>query len=393
MQRARSFLPITSIAYFGFIVIGLLTGAIGVLLPSMISDYHVNKSIIGLLLMISSLGYFLSAMYSGTLAQKLGTYRYVALCALIMLISCLLIALRLPFIGLILADSALSFGMGGIDAGVNNIVVTLPNSSGRLNALHGYFGVGALLGPLIASSLLTLHWAWQQIFLIWAGLSFLLLLGGLLLARKMPQPRVEQQEEQKPQNNVLALALRTGMVWLGMLFLFVYVGIEGSVGTWNYSFSLESGHLDPLLAGWIASGYWLGLTAGRFLVNPLRSWLHFSTATLIYGCLTGIALGLVLVWLLSGPLAIFAGFILIGLFLGPIFPAMIGVMPKLVSAELAASAIGLLVGTGVIGGALFPLVTATLAQAFGIWMLLPTILVLTIVMYPLWWRLIRNQQH
>jgi fucose permease len=61
--------------------------------------------------------------------------------------------------------------------------------------------------------------------------------------------------------------------------------------------------------------------------------------------------------------------------------------PKLVPARLGPSAIGMLVSVSIVGLALFPWVAGVLAQAVGIWTLLPYALVLTVSMLAVWYLL------
>src|SRR5712692_4734044 len=64
-------LPV-GLAFFGFALVGTNGGANGVLLPSLSAFYHVGDAVIGLLFLVSSLGYFLSALSSGLLTERLG---------------------------------------------------------------------------------------------------------------------------------------------------------------------------------------------------------------------------------------------------------------------------------------------------------------------------------
>ena len=378
------------LAFFAFILIGAYAGATGVLLPSQIIDYHVDKSTIGLLFFTFSTGYFLSAISAGSLSQKLGQYGYLTSGTMTFLISCLVFSLKPPFLLLLVANSILGFGLASIDVGFNAVITMLPRSTQLLNYLHGFYGTGALLGPLAASTLLTIHWHWNSIYLIWGGLSLPVLIGCLILLRSRTGNVPMQQIEHQTTGNVLAAALKFGAVWLGALFLFLYAGAEIGVGTWSYSFLLEERHLGTLPAGWIVSGYWLGLTLGRFLVNILTRWLHAGIVARIYGCLAGVALGLVLVWSLPGAPAAALGFCLVGFSLGPIFPATVAVLPGALPGRLVDSAIGFLFASSVIGGALFSWLAGTLAQSFGTWTLLPVVLTLTALMCSNWWKLTRQ---
>ena len=162
------------------------------------------------------------------------------------------------------------------------------------------------------------------------------------------------------------------------------------MGNWSYTFLLEDRHQATLQAGWIVSAYWLGLTLGRFLVNPIAERFQMSVEAVVYCSLVGTGMGGLLIWLLPGGLAATLGIGLIGFFLGPVFASMIVVIPRLVPSSLVPSTIGLLLGTSVIGGAFFPWLVGTLAQYVGIWMLLPSILTLTILMCVNWWTMMKK---
>jgi fucose permease len=72
---------------------------------------------------------------------------------------------------------------------------------------------------------------------------------------------------------------------------------------------------------------------------------------------------------------------------------MIAVVPRLVHSHLIPSAIGLLIGISLIGGALFPWLVGALAQYTGLWVLLPVLHVLTILMCANWWAITRWALH
>src|SRR5207302_10182182 len=122
---------------------------------------------------------------------------------------------------------------------------------------------------------------------------------------------------------------------------------------------------------------------GRFTLQNLAERLGVGTKGLMYACMTGIVIGLLLIWLV--PLAATAalGFCFIGFSLGPIYPLTVAITPKLVPARIGPSAIGLLVSVSIVGLALFPWVAGVLAQTLGIWTLLPYTLVLTVGMLAL----------
>jgi fucose permease len=188
----------------------------------------------------------------------------------------------------------------------------------------------------------------------------------------------------------LTRALRHPAVGLAALFLCLYVGVEVTVGNWSFSLLTEVNGQGDLLAGYVVSGYWLGLTIGRFVINTLASRAGLGLTTMLYGCLAGVILAVALTWWEPTGLLAALGFALVGFFLGPVFPTVIAVTPRLLPERLVSSAIGLLVGASVVGGALFPWLAGAIAQGLGLSSLLPYLLVLAVLQTGAWWAIARR---
>lgn len=382
-------LPI-GLAFFGFVLVGMNSGANGVLLPSLSAFYHVGDAVIGLLFLVSSAGYFLSALSSGPLMERLELRWVLLLGAATFLLGLLGFGLELPFVLLLPSRLLLGFGVGIIETGLNIYVTAIPRHTVLLNYLHAFFGVGALVGPLGASAILALSWGWNSVYFLLVGLCLPLLVGfGILFGSRRPAA-ASPEDEQHVSGNVLGAALKIPIVWLATFFLLMYVGVEVSLGNWSYSFLLEDRHQGTVLAGWIVSGYWLGLTLGRFTLQNLAERLGVGIKGLMYACITGIVIGLLLIWLVPSAAIAALGFCFIGFSLGPIYPLTVAITPKLVPTRIGPSAIGLLVSVSILGLALFPWIAGVLAQVIGIWSLLPYTLALTIVMLGAWRGLARH---
>jgi fucose permease len=378
--RANATIPLS---FGAFILIGANDGALGVLLPSIRAHYQVNNATIGMFFLCSTVGYLIASFNNGPLIEKLGNRLFLMVGTAIFLLGVSILSLMPPFV--VLLGAGLLLGMGGamLDAGLNSYIAALPRSTAMLNYLHAFYGAGAWLGPVVASSLLALQWGWNSVYLVWGGLSIVLLLGlGIFFGNG------SRQEKLPAAGNVLATALRLRVVWLGALFLLFYVGSEVSLGSWSYSFLTEERHGALLLTGWVVSGYWLGLTVGRLALARVAQ--RIGAQRLIELCLVGVVVGLLLVWLVPVEIVAASALWLIGFSLGPIFPTTIALMSRLVSARILPSAIGFLASLGSMGGALFPWLAGNLAQRVGLWSLLPFVIVLTIFMLGLWLALQRQ---
>jgi fucose permease len=297
------------------------------------------------------------------------------------LLSVVMLSLMPPFFVFLLILLPLGFGMATLDAGLNAYIAGLPRNTAQLNYLHAFYGAGALLGPIVASTILAIGLGWNNVYVVWAALS-LLLLTGFALAFKVQRATSEDGKKAEARSNVLFTALRLRIVWIAALFLLFYVGTEVSLGSWSYSFLTEERHGSTLIMGWVVSGYWAGLTLGRLTLAKVAQ--RIGEKRLIQSCLAGIIVGILLVWLVPISAVSAIGLCLVGFSLGPIFPTTIALMSKFVSSRLLPSAIGFLASLGSLGGALFPLLAGNLAQAIGLWSLLPYIITLTIFMLCLW---------
>ena len=383
--------PQLGTAFFGFVLIGVASGAWGVLLPSLSAYYNVDKSVVGLLFFASAVGYFLSALSTGFLTAKLGQRWYLVTGTATFMLCCVLLALKPPFALVLFIRLFQGMATGILEAGLNLFVAALPNNTALLNYLHAFYGVGALVGPLIASTILALSWGWNTAILAWTFLALPLLIGLLALFRHQSSGAAHEGQTGEGENGLLA-ALKIPVVWFATLFLLFYVGVEVSLGSWGYTFLLENRHESDLLAGGIVSGYWLGLTLGRFILNNIAGRLRLGLSRLMYTCMGGIVLGILMIWLIPGVVASAVAFCLTGLSLGPIYPSTVALVPDIVPSRMVSSAIGFLVGLSILGVALFPWIAGTLAQYTGIWSLLPYSVGLTVIMLALWWTIRRRSQ-
>jgi fucose permease len=377
------------LAFSAFILIGMNDGAFGVLLPSLQTYYSVDKATIGLLFLTSAAGYLVAAFSSGLLLEWLGRKRYLTLGPAVLLTGAALFSLKPPFIVGLASTLLIGFGVAIIDAGLNTYIASLPRNTALLNYLHAFYGVGALLGPIVASSVLAFGWQWNTVYYLWFGISLVLLFSFGLIYNQATTPTTDfHSDSTKGESNVLAAALKLRVAWLAALFLLFYVGTEVSLGNWSYSFLTEDRHEAALLSGWVVSGYWLGLTIGRLTLGHIGQ--RIGNRRLIQGCLAGVAIGVVLAWLVPIGLVTALALWLTGFSLGPIFPTTIGLISERVTPRLVPSAIGFAASLGSMGAAFFPWLAGNLAEAVGLWTLLPYVVALSTIMFAIWLMLNRK---
>jgi fucose permease len=78
------------------------------------------------------------------------------------------------------------------------------------------------------------------------------------------------------------------------------------------------------------------------------------------------------------------GLVLLGFFLGPIFPTTMAVVPRLAPAELGPTAFGVMNTGSVVGGSGLPWLAGTITQGTGMGALLPFCVVLAVIQLAVW---------
>jgi fucose permease len=369
------------------VLIGVNVGASGVLLPEQIADYGVDKATIGLIFFTSSAGFVVAGAAAGGLIHRLGTRTTLLIGGGAFAVGTLYMAARPPFAAFVAVQVLAGFGTGVLESVLNAYLAGLPRATTRLNRLHAFFGVGALLGPLMAAWVLGFA-AWTIVKLLIAVAAVPLVVGFLLT---YPRHAPEQAEPDalggRSGRGLLGAALREPGVLLGALLLTVYVGLELGVGNWAFSYLTEErGHGD-VLAGYTVSAYWFGLTLGRFLISPVATRFGLSPVGMMHACMAGVAASTVVAWLVPGVAAATAGLALLGFFLGPIFPTTMAVAPDVTVPRLVPTAIGVMNAGSVAGGSALPWLAGAIAQGVGVWTLMPFALVLAFMQWAVWWRM------
>ena len=378
------------LSFSSFALVGLSVGIGGVILKSLSTYYHVGDAVLGTLFIVLYLSYSLSSFFCGPLAQRLSLRWLLVGGTILFLFSMGGFILQVPFALLEISYIFLGLGTGIIETGFNIFISAIPRRTSLLNYLHAFFGVGTIFGPLLATGILALHWGWNIIYVVLA--SFILLhLGSILLFLGSPalenNPSGEQASTQRP---VFREALTQHRVWLSALFLLVYSGVEICAGSWGYTYLVDTHALGVLAAGWAVSGFGIGLTVGRFLIQPLAERKEISVTTLMYILIGGAIVSLLIAWLIPFGLLRGIGFCLLGLSLAPIYPLTIALVPKLVPERLVPSAIGVLVSVSISGLAVLPWLAGVLAQFRGIWTLMPYLLLLVLILFAFWSYLARE---
>lgn len=339
-----------ALSFYAFIAIGMAEGGLGVLIPSIQATYHLTPATVTLLFLSQLSGYIVAAIASSLLSSRLGLARMLLLAAVLLTSALIIYAFSPLWSVMVAAGILLGLGIGLIDAGINTYIASDQRHADLTGILHAFYGIGALLGPAIATTLLAIDLEWRQIYQVFAAVvaGVIIGMGWAVLYRYAPMRRQHTHSTASAGLN-LRVALRTPIVVMAGLLLMIYVGMESSVGNWAYSVQAVGRGTSTMLAGYSVSAYWFGLTLGRLAMGRLVRQLGANR--LLDGCLGLLAIALLIWWQLPS-----AWFVLpvIGFALGPIFPTTIWLMPQRVATALVPAAIGFMTSVASLGAATIP---------------------------------------
>lgn len=355
------------IIYLAFISLGLPDSLLGSAWPVMWPDIGAAQSSAGVLSMVVAAGTIVSSLISGVMLRRLGTGK-------VTLISCFLTAGALlgfsaapSMVWLIILGIPLGLGGGAVDAALNHYVAEHYKAH-HMNWLHCFWGVGATLGPIIMSSFISGHNSWRGGYTAVSIIQFslvVILFFSLPLWKKVAVIRSPEsvhtelpaREEKSPMSGQAARTPKAKVLQIKGVkatltaFLF-YCGVEMMVGLWGASYLVDAKEISAeTAAGWI-SLYYGGITIGRLVTGFITMKVHNRTLIRL-GQLVAILGGVLLALPLSGS-SFFAGFILIGLGLAPIYPGLIHETPARFGAEHSAKLIGYQMAVAYTGTTLLP---------------------------------------
>ncbi len=379
------------VAYLLFILVGISAGINAPLLLAQMADYGVGRATIGLTFFTFSAGFVAAGATSGPLIHRFGTRAALLVGGGAFVVAGLVTATRPAFVVFVGLQIVMGYGIGLIESVLNAHLAARPNAATLLNRLHAFFGVGALLGPIAAAAMLRVtQWPIVILALTIVGVPVLIAAWYTYPERALDPLRATASEGGRRGQGLVPAVLRLPAVLLGATMLTVYVGLEIGVGNWGYGFLVDGRGASDLLAGSTVSAYWFGLTLGRFVISPVATRMGLTKIGMAYVCLVGVVGASAVTWLLPASAVAAVGFVLLGFFLGPVFPTTMAVAPDLTEARLAPTAIGVMNAGSVVGGSLFPWLAGALGQGIGVWTLLPWTFLLAVAQLLIWWRMVRH---
>lgn len=368
---------------------GLSDSAPGALIPYMEKQYHLSYALVSLIFVGQACGFLIGTPITHPLDLRLGRGRTLTLAEGLLMGAFIILVCRPPFAVIVLAFLTLGLGMA-LNLSLNNVfVANLARSTTLLGWFHGAYGIGATIGPLMATGLVSSHRNWSTYYAIPLAIVACALISAFWTFRRYERDNPSLALIHRTTSGasvskmrLLKESLKNRTTLLGALFIFAYQGAEVSISGWVISFLITYRGASPSRAGFVTAGFWAGVTLGRFvLAQPCHK---IGEKTAVFGLVIGAACCQLLVWLVPSFIGEAVAVSIVGLLLGPVYPCSTAVFSRLIDRRLQVNSLTVISALGFGGAAVAPFFTGLLAQQMGTWVLHPICIGLFGVMMASW---------
>ena len=377
-------------------VISFVTNLIGPLMPTIISDFHLSLGMAGFLPFSFFLAYGLISIPAGALVEARGPRATLLAAFALNLAGCLAISLHPVYAVVIAGLFVIGLGMAMLQVVINPLMRTTGGEAHfAFFAVMAQlvFGLASYVSPFVYSALMrqpgaaTRPLVWVQFY--WAFVVVYLIMIAVTASLRIPSLTLTDSERSGSVATYRQLfGERT--VQLFFLGIIAYVGTEQSLADWMSQFLSTYHHFSPTREGARAVGLFWGLMSVGCLVGLVL--LRLLDAKLVLAVFTTLAIGCVGVALFGPAEVALLAFPASGFFLSVMWSIIFSLALNSVRAHHGAFS-GILC-TGILGGAVVPLLVGMLGDRFGLRLAMLTVFVTLgfILSIAFWARpLIRNE--
>jgi MFS transporter, FHS family, L-fucose permease len=371
------------LVFLTFFAISLLTNILGPILPDIISSFHVSMTAAGFLAFAFFIAYGVMSIPAGFLVERFSEKPVMIFAFLAGAMGSLSFALFPGYRVAFASWFVIGAGMAVLQVAINPLLrVSGGEEHYAFNSALAQlvFGSASFLSPRIYSYLvLNLtnpsanqnallrvmrritppNLPWASIYWIFAAAALAMMF--VLMMSKFP--RVQHTDEESAGSFQMYRSLvRQGVVWMYFLAMFAYVGCEQGTADWISNFLYRYHGFDPHTVGATAVSWFWGLLTLGCLGGMLLLKIFDSRKVLIGACVGALCC---LTAALFGPANISViAFPAIGLFASVMWPIVVSLALNSV-AEYHGSFAGIL-GTGIIGGAIVPVIIGRIGDYAGL---------------------------
>jgi FHS family glucose/mannose:H+ symporter-like MFS transporter len=326
----------------GFFLIGIITVLLGQILPVLSSNYSLSDRDAGDLFIAQFAGSLTGTLFYSRIVRKFGYSKMLFGGFCLMAAGCASVNIG-SFLWCAAAISIYGVGIGMTIPAINMLVVELDRerSASALSTINFFWGLGAILCKPFVDALGS-RGSIAMPTIILAVLLFAI--GIFILSSNYRESVVSEEISSGPSIPIWTSAT----AWLIAVFNFVHIGVESSMAGWITTY--QNRLTQTATSVWISAAvvYFLTLVAGR-AVAPFF-FRRFSENAMIFGSLTLMTAGILLILATGSFFFLLMGSAIIGCGCSSVFPTNMSRFTKIFGSRSTQNATPIFV-LGTLGGA------------------------------------------
>ena len=297
MQSGQDSRLIRWLTYLMFMMFAMTSDSVGEIIREVKVVFGVTNAQASLMHSLPMLGIAMSGLLLGFLADKLGRKPTIILGLAVFGIACYAFMAANDFIFIVslmtLSGIAVGIFKTGALALIGDISSSTRQHTSMMNGAEAFFGVGAIIGPLIVAWLIHRGVGWQWLYVIAGGVCTLLIVIALLV--KYPDYKKSHSEAVKKVSLADSFALLKNRYALGFsLGAFLYVAAESAIYVWmpsylvcdatnaEVAYQCYTGSTTQMLAIYSVTAFFILRALGRFVGIWMMARLNWTLVLMLF---------------------------------------------------------------------------------------------------------------
>jgi fucose permease len=354
---------IKGLTFLMFMMFAMTTDSVGVIIPEVIKEFGLSMTAASSFHYATMTAIALSGILLGGVADRFGAKRTIILGLALFALNSYLFAVGHSFgffVGLLtISGVAIGLFKTAALALIGDISRSTREHTSTMNAVEGFFGVGAIIGPAVVTYLLGAGLSWKWLYVVAATLCVLLIGTALLVEYpRRASPSASEGLDWRATTGMLASPYALAF----SLGAFLYVAVECAVYVWMPTLLRDYHGSATFLASYALAIFFVLRAGGRFLGAFLLARFDWTSVAALFSlaillCFVGSVWGGVELAVLLLPLS--------GLFMSILYPTLnskgISCFPKGQHGAVA----GVILFFTCCGAALGPFAMGVVSDAFG----------------------------
>jgi MFS transporter, FHS family, glucose/mannose:H+ symporter len=269
--------------------------------------------------------------------------------------------------------------IGVIAIQTNELLLTskIENKDRLVTIAFTFWPLGALVAPIVSSSMVNKNIYWKYIYIIFAIILLFILLSYILINNLKTYNKNITRTEKISFKEIFAVRKKNIILMIMVFSLIFFALSETIVYSWSPTFFRTERMFSIETAGILLSLYWIGVIIGRIIISIIAGRINSNKILLIFSIIN---LGLLFcLFSIDAKNIILIIMLVTGLGLSGIFPLLITKGSTLYN-KGKGILLTLLSGSASIGGAVSPFITKIIVSKFNITLSVYFAIIYTIIL-------------